>query len=109
MPSSSAFSQIQLELKYLQYGRSGAGRQGGVARLQVYQCVDHQYNIIDCASVCHVHDCQPPEARQQCGDSLLYKTVRVQAGGQHKCRNAVCQQKSGTCTRNSLHDMTLTS
>ena len=58
--------------------------------------MDHQYNIIDCASVCLVHDCQP-EGNKQCGDSFLYKTVRVQPGSQKSCHNAVCKQKSGTC------------
>ena len=58
--------------------------------------MDHQYNIIDCASVCLVHDCQP-EGNKQCGDSFLYKTVRVPPGSQKSCHNAVCKQKSGTC------------
>ena len=71
--------------------------------LQVYQCVDHQFNIVDCASVCLVHDCQP-EGRQQCGDSFFYKTVRVQPGSQKSCRNAVCKQKSGTCQKGSSGD-----
>ena len=71
--------------------------------LQVYQCVDHHYNIIDCATVCHVHDCQPHEERQQCGDSLFYKTVNVQAGGEHRCKNAVCEPKSGTCRPRGGH------
>ena len=65
--------------------------------LQVYQCVDHHYNIIDCATVCHVHNCQPHEERQQCGNSFFYKTVHVQAGSEHRCKNAVCEPKSGTC------------
>ena len=52
--------------------------------------MDHQYNIIDCATVCHVHNCQPHEERQQCGDSLFYK-------------NAVCEPKSGTCRPRGGH------
>jgi hypothetical protein len=65
----------------------------------VYQCVDHHFKIIDCATVCLVHNCQPQEERQQCGDSFYYKTVHVQPGGEHRCRNAVCEPKSGTCQR----------
>ena len=65
--------------------------------------MDHQYNIIDCASVCLVHDCQP-EPQKQCGDSFFYKTVQVQPGGQKRCKNAVCPQKSGTCQRGSHSD-----
>ena len=71
--------------------------------MQIYQCVDHQYNIIDCATVCHVHNCQPHEERQQCGNSFFYKTVNVQAGGEHRCKNAVCEPKSGTCRPRGGH------
>lgn len=77
--------------------------------VQVYQCVDHQYNIIDCSTVCLVHNCQPQEERQQCSDSFYYKTVRVQPGGEHRCKDAVCQPKSGTCQNRRGKDALLIS
>ncbi len=66
--------------------------------LQIYLCVDKDLNVVDCASVCIVHDCTP-QWKQACGSSIVYKASPVHTGSASPCKNKfrVCKEKSGTC------------
>lgn len=67
--------------------------------VQVFQCVDQDLNLMDCADACKIGSCEAPQ-QSQCGDSLIYDTPDVTLGpGSSECKIAKCFKKSGTCKK----------
>lgn len=68
--------------------------------MQVFLCVDKQFNVVDCSQACVIHDCRPGK-RQACGRSVIYKVSNVDVGPVKPCDDdfSHCdyKEKSGTC------------
>lgn len=66
--------------------------------MQIFSCVDESLNLVDCSSVCVVHDCTP-QGREACRNSIIYKISPVRTGPPSACKDKfrVCKEKSGTC------------